>query len=143
MVIILNIIISCHVTKLILHINDYIQLMFLMVDLDEDDHRRVIDYLHLKNETFPLIRIVQMKSDILRWKPLEGVHDNMFVNRTELQQGYNVDSFNDKVEAVLNEEQVFKFGKDYLDGNVPRFYYSEKTPKDWNDHPVKVYRLEL
>ena len=120
--------------------------MFLMVDLDEDDHRRVIDYLHLKNESFPLIRIVQMKSDILRWKPLEGVHDNMFINKTELQQGYKadkVDSFNEKVEAVLNEEQVLKFGKDYLDGKVPRFYYSEKTPKDWNDYSVKVYRLDL
>ena len=95
--------------------------MFLTVDLDEDDHRRVIDYLGLKNETFPLIRIVQMKSDIEKYKPIEGIHDNLF----EGDFGFNADN-------------VFKFGMDYLNGEVPRQYLSETTPEDWNDYPVKV-----
>jgi protein disulfide-isomerase A1 len=106
-------------TKLARKEEFFTKLMFLMVDLDEDDHRRVIEYLGLKNETFPLVRIVQMKSDIEKYKPLDGVHDNLF-------------------EDDLNEAEVFKFGKDYLDRKVPRQYLSEKLPKDWNDYPVKM-----
>ena len=95
--------------------------MFLTVDLDEDDHRRVLDYLHLKNETFPMVMIVNMRADIERFRPIPGVHDNLIT-----------------ADFGLEADKVTKFGVDFLKGDVPRFYHSQKTPEDWNKHPVKV-----
>ena len=95
--------------------------MFLTVDLDEDDHRRVLDYLHLKNETFPMVMIVNMRADIERFRPLPGVHDNLITG-----------------DFGIEADKVTKFGIDFLKGDVPRFYHSEKTPEDWNKYPVKV-----
>ena len=47
------------------------QLLFVTVDTDEDDHRRVIEYLGLKGERFPNMRIVQMKDDIEKYRPVK------------------------------------------------------------------------
>ena len=35
--------------------------MFVTVDTDEDDHRRVIEFLGLKDEPLPTMRIIQVK----------------------------------------------------------------------------------
>lgn len=34
--------------------------MFVTVDTDEDDHRRVIEFLGLKGEPLPTMRIIQV-----------------------------------------------------------------------------------
>ena len=47
------------------------QLLFVTVDTDEDEHRRVIEYLGLKGERFPNMRIVQMKDDIEKYRPVK------------------------------------------------------------------------
>lgn len=36
------------------------QIMFVTVDTDEDDHRRVIEFLGLKGEPLPTMRIIQV-----------------------------------------------------------------------------------
>ena len=95
--------------------------MFLTVDLDEDDHRRVIDYLHLKNATMPMIMIVNMKADIERFRPIPGVHDDLITG-----------------DFGIESDKVFKFGVDFLKDEVPRYYHSEETPTDWNNYNVKV-----
>ena len=100
--------------------------MFLTVDLDEDDHRRVLDYLHLKNETFPMVMIVNMRADIERFRPMPGVHDNLITG-----------------DFGIEADKVTKFGIDFLKGDVPRFYHSEKTPEDWNKYPVKVIKKNI
>merc|ERR1711971_1339860 len=41
------------------------KIMFVTVDIDEDDHRRIIEFLGLKGEKFPTMRIIQMKDDIV------------------------------------------------------------------------------
>ncbi len=38
------------------------EVMFVVIDLDEDDNRRVIEFLGLKDETFPTMRIIQVSS---------------------------------------------------------------------------------
>merc|ERR1712223_1153166 len=37
------------------------KIMFVTVDTEEDDHRRIIEFLGLKGEKFPTMRIIQMK----------------------------------------------------------------------------------
>jgi len=91
------------------------KVMFVTVDTNEDDHRRVIEYLGLKGETFPNMRIVQMKDDIEKYRPVQGQHD----------------------EHSFQEENVQKFVQDYLDGNVPQHYLTEDLPEDWDNKPCK------
>ena len=96
--------------------------MFLTVDLDEDDHRRAIDYLHLKNATMPMVMIVNMiNTDIERFRGVPGVHDNMITG-----------------DFGIEPEKVTQFGLDFLKGKVPRYYHSEEIPEDWNNYNVKV-----
>ncbi len=86
--------------------------MFVIVDLDEDDNRRVIEFLGLKGETFPAMRIIQMKeNDIVKYKPEK---------------------------PGIDEEGVGSFVRDYLDDKVPIHYLTEKLSEDWDKKPVKV-----
>jgi len=93
----------------------YQKVMFVTVDTDEDDHRRVIEYLGLKGERFPNMRIVQMKDDIEKYRPVKGEHD----------------------ENCFREANVQKFVQDYLDGKVPQHFLTEDLPEDWNSKPCK------
>lgn len=85
--------------------------MFVIVDTDEDDHRRVIEFLGLKDEKLPTMRIIQMQEDVIKYKP----------ESTEIE-----------------EENIKKFVNDYKDGKVPIHYLTEKLPEDWDSTPVKV-----
>jgi protein disulfide-isomerase A1 len=88
------------------------KLMFVVVDLDEDDNRRVIEFLGLKSEPMPNVRIIQMQeNDIIKYKPEK---------------------------PSLEEEDLAKFAKDFLDNKVPVHYLSEDLPEDWNEKPVKT-----
>ena len=89
------------------------KVMFVTVDIDEDDHRRVIEYLGLKGEQMPNMRIVQMKDDIEKYRPLSD-------------------------ENKLEEANVQKFVQDYLDGKVPQHFLTEDLPEDWDKKPCKV-----
>ena len=51
------------------------KVMMVTVDTDEDDHRRIIEFLGLKGEKFPTMRIIQMKEDIDKYKVVDGQHD--------------------------------------------------------------------
>ena len=50
------------------------KIMFVTVDIDEDDHRRIIEFLGLKGEKFPTMRIIQMKDDVDKYKAIDGKH---------------------------------------------------------------------
>lgn len=93
----------------------YQKVMFVTVDTNEDDHRRVIEYLGLKGERFPNMRIVQMKDDIEKYRPIKGEHD----------------------ENCFREANVQKFVQDYIDGKVPQHYLTEDLPEDWDSKPCK------
>jgi len=92
------------------------KLMFVTVDTEEDDHRRIIEFLGLKGEKFPTMRIIQMKDDIDKYKAIEGEHDQ---------------------HDVTNSDNVKKFVQDYMDGKIPQHYLTEDLPEDWDKNPVK------
>jgi len=93
------------------------KVMMVTVDTDEDDHRRIIEFLGLKGEKFPTMRIIQMKEDIDKYKVVDGQHD---------------------AHDVTNEDNIRKFVQDYLDGKVPLHYLTEDLPEDWDKNPVKI-----
>merc|ERR1712117_322339 len=46
------------------------KIQFVVIDTDEDDNRRVVEFLGLKEEAMPTMRIIQMKeTDIIKYKP--------------------------------------------------------------------------
>lgn len=86
------------------------KIMFVDIDTDEDDNRRVVEFLGLKDDTFPSFRIIQMKDEVIKYKPED---------------------------TTVEENNLRKFIQDYLDGQVPVHYLTEKLPEDWNEKPVK------
>ena len=87
-------------------------MQFVVIDTDEDDNRRVVEFLGLKEEAMPTMRIIQMKeTDIIKYKPES---------------------------TAIEEENIRGFIEDFNAGKVPVHYLSEKTPEDWDSKPVKV-----
>ena len=88
------------------------KLQFVVIDIDEDDNRRVVEFLGLKEEAMPAMRIIQMKeTDIIKYKPESN---------------------------AIEEDNVRSFIEDFKEGKVPVHYLSETTPEDWDSKPVKV-----
>ncbi len=72
------------------------EVMFVVVDVDEDDNRRVVEFLGVESDgdKFPTMRIIQMKEDdIVKYR----------------SQGTEV-----------NEESIKKFVDDYKEGKVSK-----------------------
>eukprot|EP00096_Caligus_rogercresseyi_P004219 TRINITY_DN183_c0_g4_i1.p1 TRINITY_DN183_c0_g4~~TRINITY_DN183_c0_g4_i1.p1 ORF type:complete len:523 (-),score=193.74 TRINITY_DN183_c0_g4_i1:173-1741(-) len=86
------------------------RIMFVIVDIDEDDNRRVIDYLGIKKDKMPSLRIIQMKDEIWKFKPDD---------------------------TSVTKENVQKFVDEYLEGKIMRDYKSEDLPSNWDSKPVK------
>merc|ERR1712156_568834 len=76
--------------------------MMVTIDTEEDDHRRIIEFLGLKGEKFPTMRIIQMKDDIDKYKAIEGEHDQHdIINEDNVRKFVQV-AF-DKTKNVLVE----------------------------------------
>ena len=90
--------------------------LFTSVDVGEEDHRRMVEFLgvrhRINNDTFPSMRIVTMKDDgaPVRYRPED---------------------------TSVTEENVRDFVTRYVAGEVPREYYTEPLPGDWESKPAK------
>jgi protein disulfide-isomerase A1 len=94
--------------------------IFVSVDVAEEDHRRMVEFLgvrhRINNDTFPTMRIVTMHSGEstggpVRYRPPKG--------------------------TGLSEAEVRAFVAEYVAGRVPREYFVEPLPADWDRRPVK------
>ncbi len=72
-------------------------------------------FSHIQDPS-PPFNFQMQDNDIDKYKPVEGQH--------EAQN--------------FGEENLKKFVDDFLAGNVPQHYLTEKLPEDWNKTPVKV-----
>jgi len=90
--------------------------LFTSVDVEEEDHRRMVEFLgvrhRINNDTYPTMRIVTMKdsSPPVRYRPED---------------------------TSVTEENVLDFVTKYVAGEVPRDYFTEPLPKDWDSKPAK------
>jgi len=90
--------------------------LFTSVDVGEEDHRRMVEFLgvrhRINNDTFPTMRIVTMKDSgpPVRFKPAD---------------------------TTVTEDNVRDFVTKYIAGEVPRDYFTEPLPKDWDTSPAK------
>jgi protein disulfide-isomerase A1 len=87
------------------------QVLFVTVDADEEDHKRILEFFGMKEDEVPGMRLIRLEEDMAKYKPESG---------------------------VLEEANVRKFVQDFLDGKLKQHLLSEEIAEDWDKEPVKV-----
>merc|ERR1719385_371414 len=87
------------------------QLLFVTVDTDEEDHKRILEFFGIKDDELPGMRLIKLEEDMAKYKPES---------------------------AAIDEEAIRAFVKGYLDGTLKQHLLSEEIPEDWDKEGVKV-----
>ena len=87
------------------------EMRFITVNIDEEDHKRIMDFFGVEMSEVPSMRILKREDDMKKFKP-------------ELTE--------------LSEENIRLFVKQYLAGELKPHLMSEEVPEDWDKNPVKV-----
>nr|BAN20182.1 protein disulfide isomerase [Riptortus pedestris] len=86
-------------------------LLFVSIDVDEPDHKRILEFFGLSAEQVPTMRIIRLEEEMLKYKPESD---------------------------DLSEEKVEGFVQNYVDGKLKEHLLSQPLPEDWDKNPVKV-----
>ena len=87
------------------------QLLFVTVDTDEEDHKRILEFFGMKEDEIPGMRLIKLAEDMAKYKP----EDNS-----------------------ITDANIRSFVKDFLEGKLKQHLLSEDIPEDWDKEPVKV-----
>jgi len=87
------------------------QILFVTVNTDEEDHKRIMEFFRLDESELPSMRIIRMEEDMSKFKP----------ESTE-----------------LSEANIRKFVEAFLAGEIKPHLMSEEIPEDWDKEPVKI-----
>jgi len=87
------------------------QLLFVTVDTDEEDHKRILEFFGMKEDELPGMRLIKLEEDMAKYKPAS---------------------------AAIDEEAIRAFVAGYLDGTLKQHLLSEEVPEDWDKEAVKV-----
>lgn len=87
------------------------QILCVVIDTDDEEHERIMEFFGIKKEELPTNRIIQL-------------HDDMAKFKSETTE--------------LTEENVRKFITDVLSGKLKQHLLSQTLPEDWDKNPVKV-----
>jgi len=87
------------------------KVLFVTVDADEEDHKRILEFFGMKEDEVPGMRLIRLEEDMAKYRPES---------------------------AALEEANIRKFVGDFLDGKLKQHLLSEEVPEDWDKEPVKV-----
>jgi len=87
------------------------QVLFVTIDTDEEDHKRIVEFFGMKDDELPGMRIIKLAEDMAKYKPVDG---------------------------TLEEASIRSFVSDFLEGKLKQHLLSEDIPEDWDAKPVKV-----
>jgi len=88
------------------------KLLFVTINIDEEDHGRILEFFGMKKEEAPAVRFIKLAEEMSKFKP-----------QTD----------------VLNDEAAMKtFINDVLDGKAKPHLLSQDLPEDWDKTPVKT-----
>jgi len=87
------------------------QLLFVSIDTDEEDHKRILEFFGMKEDEIPGMRLIKLAEDMAKYKPENG---------------------------ALDEANIRSFVSDFLEGKLKQHLLSEEVPEDWDAKPVKV-----
>lgn len=85
--------------------------LFVIIDSDQDEHERIIEYFGLKKDELPGMRFIKLQEEMTKFK-------------------YTHDEF----EAV----KITEFVSGVLEGNIKPHLLTQELPEDWDKNPVKV-----
>merc|ERR1712088_840066 len=87
------------------------QLLFVTIDTDEEDHKRILEFFGMKEDEIPGMRLIKLAEDMAKYKPET---------------------------AGLDEANIRAFVTAFLEGKLKQHLLSEEIPEDWDAKPVKV-----
>jgi protein disulfide-isomerase A1 len=87
------------------------KVLFLYIDINDDDNLRVLEFFGMKVSECPALRYIVLEDDLIKYRP----------ETTE-----------------LTTASIKQFTQDVLDGKIKPHLMSEPIPADWADKPVKV-----
>jgi len=85
--------------------------LFVTINTDEDDHKRILEFFGMKEDELPSFRAIRLAEDMAKYKP-----DN----------------------AAIEGDNIRAFVKEFLAGNLKQHLMSEEIPEDWDKEGVKV-----
>lgn len=87
------------------------KVLFVTIDVDEEDHERILEFFGLSKSEAPCMRIIKLEEEMTKFKPeADGI----------------------------TVEDIKKFVNTVLEGKLKPHMLSEEVPKDWDKEPVKV-----
>jgi len=86
-------------------------LLFVTINTDEDDHKRIMEFFGIEDAELPTMRIIKLEEDMSKFKPE-----------------------NKEIEV----ENMRSFVTKYKAGELKPHLMSEEVPADWDKEPVKV-----
>ncbi|XP_023228610.1 protein disulfide-isomerase-like [Centruroides sculpturatus] len=87
------------------------KVLFVTIDIDEEDHERIMEFFGLKKEDAPDMRLIQLEEEMTKFKPPT---------------------------SGLSEDNIRNFVQGVLDGKIKQHLLSESVPENWDKGPVKV-----
>lgn len=87
------------------------KLLFVTIDTDEEDHKRILEFFGMKEDELPGMRLIKLADDMAKYKPESN---------------------------ELSESNIRSFVTDFLDGKLKQHLLSEDVPEDWDKEAVKV-----
>ena len=87
------------------------QVVFVLIDSDQDENERVLEFFGLKREDTPTLRLISLAQDMTKYKPESS-----------------------ELSAVVIEQ----FVQDFFDKKIRPHLLTQDIPADWDAQPVKV-----
>lgn len=87
------------------------KVLFVVIDSDQTEHERIIEYFGLKKDELPSLRFIKLQEEMTKYK---YPHDELVA------------------------ENITDFVRGVLDGVVRPHLLTQELPDDWDKHPVKV-----
>jgi len=87
------------------------KVLFVVIDSDQDEHERIIEYFGLKKDELPGLRFIKLHDEMTKYK---YPHDELVA------------------------EKITDFVSGVLDGKIKPHLLTQELPEDWDANPVKV-----
>uniref|UniRef100_A0A0A9YM47 Protein disulfide-isomerase n=3 Tax=Lygus hesperus TaxID=30085 RepID=A0A0A9YM47_LYGHE len=87
------------------------KLLFVVINVDEPDHQRILEFFGLSTKEVPTMRIIRLEDEMSKFKPPTN---------------------------NLGPDSVKTFLDDFIEGKLKEHLLSQELPEDWDKEPVKV-----
>jgi len=89
------------------------KVLFVSINVDDEDHGRILEFFGMKKEEVPAARLIRLADEMAKYKPT-----------TEVLEGDG-----SAMKAFVNE---------FLEGKLKQHLLTQELPEDWDKTPVKV-----